>query len=255
MEHDNLIISRINDKLDQCLGGYYVTSTGFLDAHGQSVALQTIRKSGAGVQAVFYGGYENAERRLLLCLPLDWPIDATAEAAELICVLRVKLLGSSSRPLTHRDYLGAMLGLGLDRSISGDILVGPDGADIIVTTAIADFLAREFTQVGRAEVKCSVLPLAELIVPDQRTEILKDTVPSLRLDNIVSSAFKISRKLAAEAISGGLVSVNHIEATKPDARVDEGSTLVLRGKGKAVLLEIGGESKKGRLWIVIKRYI
>ena len=72
---------------------------------------------------------------------------------------------------------------------------------------------------------------------------------------MISSAFKVSRANAAEAIRRGIVSVNHLEVTKPDARVDEGSVLVLKGKGKAILREIGGESKKGRLWITIERFL
>ena len=98
-------------------------------------------------------------------------------------------------------------------------------------------------------------PLSELILPEVRTQIIKDTVPSARLDSIIASAFKLSRSKAAEAIRGGIVSVDHIECLKPDARVEEGAILVLRGRGKALLKEIGGESKKGRIWVVIEKYI
>ena len=70
-----------------------------------------------------------------------------------------------------------------------------------------------------------------------------------------SSAFRLSRAKAAEAIRGGIVSVDHIECLKPDMRVEEGSVIVLRGKGKTVLRSIGNESKKGRLWIVLEKYI
>ena len=69
------------------------------------------------------------------------------------------------------------------------------------------------------------------------------------------SEFRLSRAKAAEAIRAGIVSVDHIECLKPDAHVEEGSSLVLKGKGKAVLREVGGESKKGRIWIVIERFV
>ena len=100
-----------------------------------------------------------------------------------------------------------------------------------------------------------VLPISELIIPESRTQTIRDTVPSCRLDTVISSAFRLSRAKAAEAIRSGLVSVDHIECLKPDARVEEGSSLVMRGKGKAILREAGGESKKGRIWIVIEKYI
>jgi len=254
MEQDSIIISRIKDKLERCSSGYYPTSTGFLDSHEQALAETAIRKYGAGVHALFYGGYEDAERRILLCLPSDWPIEAADVAAELLCVLRVATVGTT-KPLTHRDYLGALLGLGLDRSISGDILVRPDGADVIITSSIADFLLHEFTKVGRCLITTKLVDLSDLIVPAPTLERIRDTVPSLRLDNIVSSAFRLSRKAAVEAIAAGLVSVNHIEANKPDAKVDEGASIVLRGKGKVVLALVGGESKKSRIWVEFDKYV
>jgi RNA-binding protein YlmH len=99
------------------------------------------------------------------------------------------------------------------------------------------------------------VPVSELIVPDQRCEIIKDTVSSVRLDSIVSSAFRISRSSAAEAVRSGIVSVDHVECLKPDAKVEEGSSIVLKGKGKAILEEIGSESKKSRTWVRLKRFI
>lgn len=92
-------------------------------------------------------------------------------------------------------------------------------------------------------------------MPEERVEYIRDSVSSLRLDSIVSSAFRLSRGRAAEAIKHGIVSVDHAECVKPDASVKEGSSIVLKGKGKAVLEETGGESKKGRIRIVIKKYI
>ena len=190
----------------------------------------------------------------MVCVPQDFPVDDAAACDGLLSVLRVEA-PQGSRTLTHRDYLGSMLGLGIDRNVTGDILVRPSGADIIVLTEMAEFLLAEYKKVGRVDIKTSIVTPAELIVPEQQREIIKDTIPSLRLDNIVSAAFRISRSNATEAIKSGLVSVNHVEQTKPDAKVDEGSAIVLRGKGKAVLAEVGGESKKGRTWVAIERYL
>jgi RNA-binding protein YlmH len=201
-----------------------------------------------------YGGYADAERRMLVCIPSEIPM-ADAEATDgLLAVLRVTK-PAISRELTHRDYLGSVLGLGIDRSVTGDILVRPDGADIIITPEIADFLLREFRQAGRTNIKTQIVPIDDLIVPEMRTQTIRDTIPSARLDSIVSSAFRLSRSKAAEAIRSGIVSLDHAECLKPDAKVEEGQTLVLRGKGKAVIDEIGGESKKGRIWVSIRKFI
>lgn len=253
MTHDELIISKIEDRIRQCRDGYYVTSTGLLDSHEQALARSVMLRA-ADVRTFLYGGYDGAERRMVICVPPETGMTDEEAAEGLLCVLRVSKPAISG-DLTHRDYLGSLLGLGIDRSVTGDILVRPDGADIIIVPEIADFLLSEYTQAGRTHFRTEIVPAEDLRVPAAHTEIIRDTVPSCRLDTIVSSAFRISRAKAAEAVRGGIVSVDHIECIKPDARVQEGSSLVLRGKGKAVLREAGGETKKGRIRIVIERYI
>jgi RNA-binding protein YlmH len=253
MTKDEVIISRIEDRIEQCRNGYYVTSTGLLDSHEQALAVSA-SKNAAGIRCMMYGGYEGAERRMLVCIPSEIPMSDAEAADGLLAVLRVTK-PAISRELTHRDYLGAMLGLGIDRSVTGDILVRPDGADIIIIPEIAEFLLREFRQAGRTNIKTQLVPIKELTIPEMRTQTIRDTIPSSRLDSVVSSAFKLSRSRAAEAVRAGIVSLDHVECLKPDAKVAEGQTLVLKGKGKAVIDEIGGESKKGRIWISIRKYI
>lgn len=253
MTKDELIISRIEDKIEQCREGYYVTNTGLLDSHEQALAASASRNV-AGVRCLMYGGYDEAERRMLVCVPSEIPMSDAEAAADLLAVLRVTK-PAISRELSHRDYLGSVLGLGIDRSVTGDILVRPDGADIIIMPEIAEFLLREFRQVGRTNIRTQLVPIEQLSIPEMKTQTIRDTIPSARLDSVVASAFRLSRSKAAEAIRGGIVSLDHAECLKPDARVEEGQTLVLRGRGKAVIDEIGGESKKGRIWISIRRYI
>ena len=253
MTKDELITARIEDKIAQCRDGYYVTSTGLLDTHEQALAIAASRHA-AGVRTFMYGGYDEAERRMLVCVPRDIPMDDEEAVEGLLRVLRVKL-PTISRELSHRDYLGSLLGLGIDRRLTGDILVRPDGADIFIVPGIEEFLLKELHRIGSVEVKTEAVPVEELIVPEARVEFIKDSLSSVRLDSVVSSAFRISRGKAAEAVRKGLVSVDHAECIKPDAAVHEGASIVLKGKGKAVLEETGGESRKGRIRIVIKRYI
>ena len=255
MDRDELVRSRIRDRITQCRDGYYITSTALMDSHEQALAAGVIRQTGAAgdVRTFFYGGYEGAERRMLVCVPYDFPFDEETATEGLLEVLRVTRK-SGSRELTHRDYLGSVLGLGIDRSVTGDILVRPDGADIIILPEIADFLLSEYRQAGRSELQAEKIPLSELIIPEARVRIIRDTVPSPRLDCVISSAFRLSRSKAAEAIRGGIAAVDHMECLKPDFHVSEGAVLTLRGKGRAVLKEIGGESRKGRVWIVLERY-
>ena len=254
MDADELIRAKAEVRIAQCRDGWYVTSTSLLDSHEQAIVQGVTRRGSAGVRTLMYGGYEGAERRMLVCIPADIPMTDEEAVSGLLEVLRVEK-PAISRELSHRDYLGSILGLGIDRSVTGDILVRDDGADIIIMPEIADFLKREYSQVGRTVVKVSTVPIEELIIPDIRTEVIKDTVPSLRLDCVISSAFRISRAKAAEAIRAGIVSVDHIECLKTDFRLEEGTIMVLKGKGKAVLREVGGESKKNRVWIKIERFV
>ena len=253
MTKDDLITAKIEDRIAQCRDGWYVTATGFLDSHEQALATAASRHA-AGVRTYMYGGYEEAERRMLVCVPSDLPLSAEEAKDGLIRVLRVTK-PAISRDLTHRDYLGSLLGLGIERRLTGDILVRPDGADVLILPGIGEFLVNELHRIGPVEVKTEIIPAEELKVPEVRFEIIRDSLSSIRLDSVVSSAFRISRSKAADAIRKGLVSMDHAECIKPDASVSEGSSIVLKGKGKAVLAETGGESRKGRIRIVIKRFI
>ncbi|MCQ2563245.1 MAG: YlmH/Sll1252 family protein [Mogibacterium sp.] len=253
MTKDELTLAKIEDKIRQSRDGWYVTATGFLDSHEQALAKRTVMHA-AGVRTLMYGGYDDAERRMLVCVPADLPISDEEAVDGLVMVLRVTK-PAMSRALSHRDYLGSVLGLGIERRLTGDILVRDDGADIFIVPEIADFLMREYHQAGRTEVKTRVVPAGEVIVPEMRCEIIKDTVSSVRLDSVISSAFRVSRNTAAEAVRSGLVSVDHAECLKVDAKVEEGAILVMKGKGKAILEEIGKESKKKRTWIRIKRFL
>ena len=263
MEKDKLIISKIQDRISQCRQGDYVTSTAFLDSHEQALAKSLVSQSG-DVDLLLYGGYDDAERRILICMPHGYA--EFTDLSQFFSVLRVEPL-ASDRSLSHRDYLGSLMGLGIERKLIGDILVhsknakndhgsrDANGADIIILNDISDYLLSEYTKVGRTDVRCSLVPLSEICLPERNVSILRDTVPSLRLDNVLGTAFKLSRSNAVTAIKSGLVSVDHVECLKPDAKLQEGSVIVLKGKGKAILKEVAGESKKGRTWVLIERFI
>lgn len=262
MKEDNFLLGQIEDKITQCENKYIVTHTGFLDSHQQSLARTYCRKnylpvfdaepeadSLPPVRTIFYGGYEEAERVILINLP-DY---AALSDYDPLTVIRASK-AEGSRELSHRDYLGSLVGLGIKRELLGDILVRPDGADIIALTDIADFILLNYYKAGRTNLSLSQLPIDELIVPEQKRTVMTDTVASLRLDSVVASAFGLSRGKAAEAIGRGIVFVNHVEVTKSDFAVSEGDKIVLRGKGKACLTEIGGRSRKDRQYITIEKY-
>ena len=262
MNSDELLIARLEDKIQQAADNYMLTSGDFLDMHQRKVAEDYCKSRKLPVRYAFYGGYEDAERCMPVFLPdyIELPEGGMPdEVSELLRIIRVTV-PKGSRTLTHRDYLGSLLALGLDREVTGDILVRrPDektggGADIIVESGVAEFIEMNYDKAGRASLAVQVLPVGELDMGTQNMAQKQDTVASLRLDNIVASAFALSRAKAAEAIRRGIVSVNSVEALKVDQEVGEGDRIVVRGKGKAVLAEAGGRSRKDRIIVRFNIY-
>lgn len=198
----------------------------------------------------FCGGYERAERRML-CFLADW--QEAPDAAECMAALRVRYRADEG--LTHRDLLGSLMALGVVRAKLGDILVSPESADVLVCADVADYLAREWTGAGRAKLSCTRIALPELAVPELKVRELRDTVATLRLDAVAATGFSMSRAKASELIASGRVMLNHREVSKPDAPVAEGDVVSARGLGKFELASVGGQSRKGRTSILIKRYL
>ena len=144
---------------------------------------------------------------------------------------------------------------GLDREKVGDLLVADGCCDVLALEEVADFLVFHMEQAGRVKLKCSPLPLDRLEPPAVETRTIRDTVSSLRLDAMAASGFSLSRGKAADLIASGRVQLNHRECVKPDHAVAQGDVLSCRGLGKCVLTEVGGPSKKGRILIVLERYV
>ncbi len=247
-----LLVSLAEDKRRSCERQYRLTHTSFLNLAERSALTAHLRSEEQNY--LFYGGYPDAERTILFFLPdyMEKSPFLPEEEDQPICVLHCQTNGG--RTLTHRDYLGALLSLGLERNVIGDILVGENGADILIMKQVSDFLYTGFTKVGSSSLTVSVEPLGALILPKQNTKLVRESVASFRLDNMLSAAFNVSRSSVADAISHGLVFVNDMEMKKADARIHVGDKLVLRGKGKAYFREEGNMTRKGRLSVLFEIY-
>lgn len=252
IKEDKMLLAGVEDKFQQCCQQYRLTHTGFLDLRQRSLVEQycrQLRPQDQDVRCLFYGGYPDAERTMAVFLP-----DYASEEDVPLTVIRAKA-PSAGRKLTHRDYLGSLTGLGLKREMIGDILATDQGADIIILEDIREFILMNYSQAGRASLQVEAVPLSDLQIPEVKTVLVKDTVASLRLDNVIASAFSMSRASAAEAIRRGIVFVNSMQSEKVDMQIKEGDKLVLRGKGKAYLKEVGGQTRKDRTFITIERYV
>ena len=248
MKEEAILLSGIEDKINQCLDKYMTTNSIFLDMRQRTLTEAQCRQH-KGLRYCFYGGYEEAERTVAIFLP-DY-----AQLSDDNPLSLLRITQSSKKELSHRDYLGSLMGLGIKREMIGDILVRKDGADIVIMKEMGEFLLYHYEKAGRTSLKAELRPIEEIIVPEVLYEEKRDTVASLRLDNLIASAFSLSRGKAAEAIERGLVYVNGLQSEKPDRQMKEGDKLVLRGKGKALLKTVGSVTKKDRISILIYRYV
>ncbi len=250
-QEERILLTQIAQKAEAAAQKGYLTCTKFLDMHEHAMAARLLRELG-GVRAQFWGGYDHAERQILFFLP-DW-METLPEEGEDCPMTAIRCLRHKGDTLTHRDYLGSLMGLGLRRDGIGDILVGEHGADMIVLKEIAPYLLTQYTKAGRKSLQVEEIPLNQLIVPEEKVTMLRDTVASMRLDAITASLFRLSRAKAADAIRAGKVFVNQQECMRPDKEVQEKDRITLRGTGRGEVDAILGESKKGRIVVSLKRF-
>ncbi|HBE76614.1 MAG TPA: photosystem II S4 domain protein [Firmicutes bacterium] len=207
-----------------------------------------------GVRFNSYGGYFKAERRRLVVYP-DYYIVETIEPA--LAFLEVQT--SSPTPLTHRDYLGSLMALGLKREKFGDILVDSTGppfsCQLVVVPELADYIKFNLERVGNQKALVKEIEAEQLNIPDLREKQIKSTVASLRLDAIVALGFSESRTRMAKEIKAEKVKVNWKVINDPDYQVAAGDVISFRGRGRMLFREQTGQSKKGRLGVLLVRYL
>lgn len=201
---------------------------------------------------LFAGGYEGAERTICVFLPHWQEVEDYDQSQDLAAI-------SAAFPrqatLTHRDILGALMGLGITREKIGDILMGEHEAQIVCLRETLPIVLSQFDQAGRYPLTLQEITLTQLTPAPQTVKEIHDTVATLRLDAVVASGFSLSRSKAAQCITTGRVSVNHMECVKSDRLVEQGDVLTCRGLGKCVLAQVGGQSRKGRIILTLHRYV
>ena len=202
-----------------------------------------------GANMVFHGGHADAERTMAFFLP-DW-----MEADALIVsehIRAIRLTAAFGEP-GHRHYMGAILGMGVGREWVGDILVEGHEAVVLCQPSVLRHLL-SIDKVGRYGVKAAEIQLDEIPVREKKTEERRFTVMSPRLDAVAAGLFHLSRTECARQIAMGTLALNYTECLKPDAPVKEGDVLSLRGTGKGRIAELGGSSRKGRMFVTAELY-
>lgn len=241
MDDSRLLLSRLDDLIYK----YYCGETegfGFLNELEVSVAHNYLKNQ--GIKHTFSGGYQSASRMYLY-------LSENFNVFDDIAVLKIKSKGNSK--LTHRDYLGSLMGLGINRECVGDILIKENVAMVFIRRELLNYVLQNLSTVGRDGIQvteydgdtCDFSPQLE------ETEVL---VTSMRVDNFITSVCKCSRQKANEYISGDLVFINYSCARKPSKILSCGDTISIRGFGKLKIGEILRNTKSGRLVVSVLQY-
>jgi photosystem II S4 domain protein len=243
-------VARVIDLADRAIKSWEVVATDFLSPP-EIIEVQSIFSKLTEVEIIAWGGYPQAERQRIGICRSELPFDNSQ-----INIAAVQIAGNFLfDQATHRDFLGAMLGCGIVREKTGDIIIlGEQGAQVIVVPELVEYLEAHLTQVRSVPVNSQRIELKELKIREPKKKEMTTVEASMRLDAIASAGFGMSRSKMAEMISGGDVRVNWKDITQPAYNLQAGDLVAIRGKGR---LEIGevAVTKKERYRINLTRYI
>ena len=224
--------------------------TRFLDPTMMDAARAAANKAGAKVS--FWGGYPDGERQVAAFWDEDEPMNEEYP----FIALRLSWNAKYANP-GHRDLLGATMGLGIERDMTGDIAMGEyHGADcayLFAMPEVADYIAANLESAGRAPLKVQQAE-EELHLKPPEGEFMRVTVQNERMDAILAAGCRLSRSEAQKLIAAGLVKLNHGVQMKGDARIQEGDLISARGYGRIKVQEMQGETRKGRQGILLFKY-
>ena len=247
---DRMLLAKLWDKITAGIRKNIPANTCFLSPRELEMA-RFLFGEPEGLHA--FGGYEAAERKMLVYLPEYLEADALFdEDSPTVCLRATFYQGDSP---SHRDFLGALMGAGIGRETVGDICVGKGSCDFFVTAEIAPHILRDFSSAGRTRLRLEPIPLREAAIPEPEVKEIKDTLASLRLDSVISSGFRIGRSLAAQYVAQGKAAIDGLPCEKPDKAISEGAKISVRGLGKIRLTAVNGKTKKDRISVVIHRYV
>jgi len=244
------VLLKILDKADAVLKKHDIKSTDFLTPKEVKVA-SDILNGISNIKYIATGGYEKAERKIIIIFP-DYLEEYMVEVP--INVFEIKGTSQFDR-LDHRDYLGAILGLGLKREKIGDIIVHNNICQVILHRNLKDYILYNLSKVGNVGVKVKELGLEQITPPKIEYKQISGNVASLRLDAILTLGFKVSRSEAQSLISKERVHINWGLVTKPAYEVMENDVISVIGKGRVVAASIEGKTRSERIIIKLHKLI
>ncbi len=246
---DDELAAKLLDLAEGVLRNRKYKVSEFLDPHGYSIA-ETIGVHYERLALAADGGFAGAERVKAAFIDKDF----LGKADFGLTALSITWDARYYR-LSHRDVLGALIGLGIKREVIGDIIMNSQGCQLVLDKSIAVFVAQHLTAVGAAPINVSQIALSDIAPREEKIKEIKTTVASLRLDVIAAAGFGVSRTRMTEEIAADKVKVNWQEAKSSAQSIKAGDIISMRGRGRVEVCEILGLTKKGRTSVILKRFM
>lgn len=244
MDQD-IFVKHVQDVVRLCDKYQAPRFSKFLDERGQAEILKSPMGS-----SMLFGGYEGAEWKMFGAFPT---FDDMSEADFPIKALDIRK--KYNVPLGHRNYLGTILSLGIDRNKIGDILVEDSGAYVFVSEDIAEFLVDNLTKISSCGVAVKLIDVSQVRVPEKRSQIIDVVAASKRIDAVVAAITHTSRRDMKKEIALGNVKVNHAPVSGRDDQLKENDLLSIKGFGRVKIVGFGGLTKSGRIHIDVERFL
>ena len=248
-DEEKQFLRRLEELMERVNKRFREETTDFLEPHLQNLSEPLLARQGQAY--LFCGGYEDAERKRLVILPPYIEPDCALAGIAL-----VHLRGNMAFvKADHRDFLGAVLSLGIKREKFGDLYVVEDGCYVYTSAEIAEYMLMNCPRVKGVRMEAELVELNQWLPPEAAVKPLVALVASMRIDTLAAHGFGLSRAKTIELIKAGKVKINHQEVTDADELCQAGDIISFRGKGKLKVAEVAGETKKGKLRVELLKYI
>ena len=241
-------VKKIQNKALYVNKNHITAITEFINPYTAKLSIPVIQNY--DIEFEIFPSYENCERKVFILYPQYSEIDVN----EFISGIRITNK-SIFKKLSHKDYLGALMSLGIERSKTGDIYVYDDYGDIVIHSDITDYIIYNLDKIGHNKIQAEKISLSRVSFKEQEHEILNIISSSMRVDNIVKHLTKPSREKASIIIRSGNVKLNHVLEEKASTELMEGDLLSISRTGRFKIYKIYGRTKSGRLKIQIKHYV
>lgn len=244
------VLTRVLDQAEIVLKKHIIRITDFLNPYELGIAEASL-KTLDGISWFAIGGYENAERKVLLIFQDYLSNESIPNPLVALNISRK----DNSDNLNHRDYLGSLLSLGIRREKVGDIIINKDNTYIILKEELRDYVMFHYNKIKHTPIRVDEIGLNEIVSSPHNYKEIRGTIASLRLDSVVSLGFRLSRTEAQSLIIKEKVFLNWQAINKNFCNIQAKDVISVRGMGRVIVDDIEGRTKAGRIHIVLKKLI